>query len=138
MTKIIKKRKTKSLPKLKKECQIIFNEYIRLRDKGLPCISCGEFKILQCGHYYPVQGYDGLRYDEFNACGECSGCNCFDSSHLITYGENLLKRIGSAKLEELKKRAKEYKKSGYKFTRAEILSLMDRFKEKIKEIKAEG
>lgn len=131
------KKKVKSLPKLIKECQILFNEYIRLRDKGLPCISCDEFKILQCGHYYPVQGYAGLRFDEFNANGECSGCNCFNSAHLITYGENLLNRIGSAKFEELKNRARKYKKDGYKFSRIEILKLMEDYKERIKKLKDE-
>ena len=29
-------KKSKSLPKLKKEAQIVFNEYIRKRDENLP------------------------------------------------------------------------------------------------------
>lgn len=84
-----KKKNTKSLPKLKAKLQEIFNEYIRLRDKDRPCISCGEIKTLQAGHYWAVGGYDGLRFDEDNVHGECAGCNGFDDMHLIGYRDNL-------------------------------------------------
>jgi len=128
-------KKSKSLPQLKIICQDFCNKYIRLRDQGKPCISCGQSgKVLQAGHYYPVQGYDGLRYDEFNINGECAGCNCFDEGHLIGYGENLLKRIGNEEFEALKNRAAEYKKNGYKFSRSEILEKIEYFKNKIKEL----
>ena len=63
--KIEKKKKSVSLPKLKNKLQDIFNEFIRLRDAGQPCISCGENKPLQAGHYFAVKGYDSLRFDEF-------------------------------------------------------------------------
>ncbi len=128
-------RKTKSLPKLKAEAQLIFNLYIRKRDKDLPCISCGQFKPLQAGHYFPVQGYDGLRFDEFNVNGECSGCNCFDQAHLIYYGENLLEKIGWDDFEVLKERAKEYKKSGNKWSRSQLIEIIRVYKEKLDLIK---
>ena len=114
-------KKAKSLPKLKAECQKVFNAYIRKRDEGLPCISCGEFKPLQAGHYYPVQGYDGLRFNGFNVNGECAGCNCFDDAHLINYGDNLLERIGEDDFAELKAQAKDYKQNGYKWSRSELI-----------------
>jgi hypothetical protein len=129
------KRKQKSLPKLKAELQLVFNAYIRERDKDLPCISCGLMKQnKQAGHYYSVRGYDGLRYNEFNVNGECSGCNCFDDSHLITYGENLFNRIGSANFEKLKLDAKIYKAIGYKFSKSEIIEKIEYYKTKIKEL----
>jgi len=40
----MKMKKTKSLPKLKKDLQLIFNAFIRVRDKDEPCISCGQYK----------------------------------------------------------------------------------------------
>lgn len=130
------KRKTKTLPKLKADLQKIFNEYIRLRDENKPCISCGQTgKYLQAGHYYAVKGYDSLRFNEFNASGECAGCNCFDESHLIGYGENLLNRIGEANFNELKRLAKDYKRNGYKWSRSEIEDMIEQYKSKIKELK---
>jgi hypothetical protein len=53
--------KTKTLPKLKKQLQELFNKFIRLRDQGKPCISCERPKdYLQAGHFYSVRMYEGL------------------------------------------------------------------------------
>ena len=42
-TKKITKRVTKqSLPKMLEKTQRVFNSYIRSRDSGIPCISCGR------------------------------------------------------------------------------------------------
>lgn len=120
--------KKKTLPQLKKQLQTVFNAYIRKRDEGKPCISCGKIKTLQAGHYFSVKGYDGLRYDVDNVHGECSGCNCFDESHLIGYGENLIKRIGQEKYNRLKERAADYKKNGYKWMRYELEELINYYK----------
>lgn len=135
-----KSKKTVTLPKLKAKLQEVFNEYIRLRDKGERCISCGlrnysnPNAYLQAGHYYPVSGYDGLRFDEDNVHGECARCNCFDESHLIGYGENLIKKIGQERYDALKQRAADYKKNGYKWSRAELLEKIEYYKAKIKEL----
>lgn len=125
-------KKKKSLPKLKAELQIIFNSYIRERDKCQPCISCGQFKLLQAGHFFPVKGYDSLRFDEDNVHGECAGCNCFDEAHLINYNENLIVRIGNDRVRALKEKAKNYKMSGYKWTRSELESMIEIYKTKLK------
>lgn len=127
-------KKKKSLPKLKAELQIIFNSYIRERDKRQPCISCGQFKLLQAGHFFPVKGYDSLRFDEDNVHGECAGCNCFDEAHLINYNENLIARIGKERVEQLKEMAKEYKKNGYKWSRSELEELVKVYKQKLKAV----
>jgi len=128
------KKKAKSLPKLKQECQIVFNAYIRKRDQGKPCISCGRIRPLQAGHYWAVKICDGLRFDEDNVHGECSGCNCFDACHLIPYTENLKAKIGDKRYNELKERASDYRKYGYRWSRSEIIELIDYYKQKIKEL----
>ena len=123
--------KSKTLAKLKKECQVVFNKYIRLRDEGKPCISCHAYNTLQAGHYYSVGSYQGLRFDEDNVHGECARCNCFDESHLIHYGENIVNRIGKERLEALKYKAAQYRLNGYKFTRFEVEQLIIYYKQKI-------
>jgi hypothetical protein len=127
--------KRKSLPKLKKELQTIFNEFIRLRDKGLNCISCDKPKELQAGHFFPVKLYDGLRYDEWNVNGECAGCNCFNDAHLIFYTENLELKIGKENFLMLKYRADHYKKFGYKWSRSELEEKIIYYTEKVKQLK---
>ena len=128
-------KKATSIPKLKKKAQQIFNLYIRLRDKDLPCISCNQFKELQAGHYYPTQGYDGLRYDELNVHGECSGCNCFDQSHLIGYGHNLYDRIGPNGIMLLQVKAGAYKRDGHKWSRSELEEIIQKYTLKVAELK---
>ena len=125
--------KKKTTGQLIKQLQPIFNKYIRLRDKDKPCISCGEYKTLQAGHFFAVSGYSGLRFDEDNVHGECSGCNCFDDSHLIHYGVNLEERIGISNHRCLHHKAQYYKRDGYKWRRSELLELIEIYKEKLKE-----
>ena len=128
-------KKAKSLPKLKADCQKVFNEFIRERDKDKPCISCGQVKELQAGHFYSVRNYDGLRFDEDNCHGECIRCNCFDDDHLIGYSVNLIRRIGSERFVLLQERAISYKKNGRKWSRSDLEELIRIYKEKIKELK---
>jgi hypothetical protein len=127
--------KKKTLGKLKQDLQKIFNEYIRLRDSGKPCISCGEYNKLQAGHYHAVSGYDGLRFDEDNVHGECARCNCWDESHLIRYGINLKNKIGEEDYQSLLERAAEYKRNGYRFSRIEIEEKIQYYKEQVKKLK---
>lgn len=132
----------KSLPKLKQLAQVVFNEYIRERDAAgashFKCISCGqikEVKYMDAGHYYNVGHYDGLRYDEDNAHGQCNYCNRFLHGNLIEYGYNLLAKIGPERFVALRKRAENYKRVGYKFTRSEVQEIIEKYKQKIKELK---
>lgn len=127
--------KAKSLPKLKAEAQKVFNSYIRKRDEGKPCISCGEKRTLQAGHFYAVGGYDALRYNEDNVNGECAGCNCFSESHLILYGLNLEYRIGFERVQKLHELAKDYKMNGYKWSKPEVMEIIETYKQKLKEWK---
>jgi hypothetical protein len=127
--------KTKTVGKLKKELQVIVNQYIRLRDEGKPCISCGSYNTLQAGHFFAVGGYDGLRFDEDNIHGECARCNCWDESHLILYADNLKSKIGEHDFNALKQRAADYKRNGYKFSRPELLELIEIYKKKVRILK---
>lgn len=104
-------RKTKKkLQTLLKEFEKVFNAWIRKRDNGKPCISCGEYKKdMHAGHYFAVSGYKALRFDEDNVHSECAGCNLFNESHLIGYGINLKKKIGDLDYADLLRRAENYK-----------------------------
>ena len=126
--------KKKTLPKLKAKAQEVVNKYIRLRDEGKPCISCGEIKPLQAGHYFSVKTHDGLRYHADNIQGECIYCNCFNESHLIGYGINLRSRIGEERYNELLHAAQNYKQFGYKFSRSELEEIIATYQQKINEL----
>jgi hypothetical protein len=131
-------KKKKTLSKLKQDVQKVFNKYIRLRDHGKPCISCGEHKTLQAGHYYNVRNYDAFRFNESNVHGECAGCNCFNESHLIGYGLNLEKKLGWDELDDLHCLVNDYKMDRnnlqYKWYRDDLEELLKLYKEKVKEL----
>jgi hypothetical protein len=90
-------KKVIPLPKLLKKAQIVFNKFIRLRDKDKGCISCGA-TVTEAGHYYSQGHHSALRFNEINTNGQCTRCNCFLHGNLIKYREGILKRWGKDKL----------------------------------------
>ena len=133
-------KKYKTLGQLKKDVQVVFNKYIRLRDSGggyFTCISCGMTKSTdhcQAGHFFTVKQYDGLRFDEENCWSECDYCNGWDAMHLIGYQDNLVRKIGKRGLESLRERVATYKRNGYKFTRDELEQIKKEYNDKTKEV----
>lgn len=135
------KKKLITLAKLKAKVQVVFNKYIRLRDSGggfFDCMSCGFTKstdVMNAGHYYAVNGYDGIRFDEENVNGECAGCNCYDESHLIGYGVRLEDKLGVYKLAKLHERAANYKKdASFKWDRSELEAKIVYYTQRIQEL----
>ena len=89
-----------------KEAQTIFNKFIRLRDNGLWCISCGlPPKKKNAGHYFSSGGHSNVRFDEDNVHLQCEACNTYLSGNLLNYQIGIEKRIGVAKLIELQGKA---------------------------------
>lgn len=115
-----------------KEAQKVFNTYIRLRDKGLNCISCNKQpKKENCGHFYSQGGHANVRFDEENCHLQCEHCNTFLSGNLLNYREGLLKRIGEVKLDALGQRANITRK----FTSDELKELIKKYKQLCLELK---
>lgn len=90
------KVRLKSKSEWLKEAQTVFNQYIRLRDKDLPCISCQRFHTGQyhSGHYRSVGAHPELRFDELNVHKQCSACNNYLSGNIVEYRINLINKIG--------------------------------------------
>ena len=120
----------KTLSDYKRELQVIFNKFIRLRDKGLNCISCNKpAKKENAGHYRSVGGNPELRFEELNVHLQCEYCNTYLHGNLINYRINLIKKIGLKKLECL-----ESNHAPKKYTIDEIKSLKVVYKLKIKNL----
>lgn len=114
-----------------KELQVIFNRFIRLRDAGLPCISCGALddgsRQMQAGHYKTVGAHPALRFDESNCHSQCSRCNNFLSGNLLPYRVALIAKVGQAEVDRL-----EGKQEPLKLTIPEIQILIVEYKAKVK------
>lgn len=83
-----------------KDAQAEFNKYIRARDKGNSCISCGgnTGAKMNAGHYKSVGAYPELRFTEINCHLQCEHCNSYLSGNVIEYRKNLLLKIGDRKV----------------------------------------
>ena len=94
--KAIIRDKIKTKSDYMRELQRTFNKYIRLRDKGKPCISCGRplREKYDAGHCFSVGAYPNLRFNEDNVHGQCVACNQHKHGNVTEYTINLPKRIG--------------------------------------------
>jgi len=126
----VRKEALKTLSEYKKELQVIFNKFIRLRDKGLNCISCNKpAKKENAGHYRSVGGNPELRFEELNNNLQCEYCNTYLHGNLIDYRINLIKKIGIKKVEWL-----EGKHDPKHYTIEQIKGLKVMYRLKIKQI----
>ena len=113
------------LPKLIKKAQDVFNTWVRNRDEGRPCISCGK-QGNQAGHYFPVKGFSGLRFDEKNVNLQCAYCNCYQHGNQAMYRIGLVNRIGEAKVKELEQKALDDRVK--KWSREELNEIILKYK----------
>lgn len=121
-----KKEKLVSLPKLTAKAQKVFNAWIRSRDEGKPCISCGSLKADQAGHYFPVKQFGALRFEEMNAHLQDAYCNCYCHGNQAMYRIGLVKRYGELYVEELERMAIE--NSGpKKWSRSELEGIIFKY-----------
>lgn len=132
-----RKVKKEGLEKLKtksdylKEVQVVFNAYIRKRDDGKPCISCGTDANIKydAGHFYSVGAYPNLRYNEDNVHRQCSNnCNVHLSGNIHEYRPRLINKIGLDRFEILE--ALKQIKAHYSIE--ELKELKEIYKNKIK------
>lgn len=98
-----RKEKLKSRADHMRETQVVFNEWIRLRDAALPCVSCGRHHEGQyhAGHYRTVGANPELRFEPLNVWKQCAPCNNHKSGDIVNYRIELVKRIGADKVDWL-------------------------------------
>lgn len=104
---IIQKYSKYTTLKLKLKAQTVFNAYIRKRDEGMGCISCGSYNEIQAGHFYSAGNHNNLRFDIHNCNSQCKKCNYFLSGNLLKYRENLIVKIGLEAVEKLDMMSKQ-------------------------------
>ena len=84
-----------SRSKVLARAQAAFNAWVRARDAGQGCISCGTHNGKQnAGHYRSVGSCPELRFEPANCHLQCERCNTYLHGNLIDYRAQLLTRIG--------------------------------------------
>lgn len=127
-------KEQKGLPTLLTNVKTACHNYIKKRDEGKPCISCGTpYKSnFQAGHYFKAELYSSLKFHEDNIHGQCEQCNLRMEGNLNAYELNLPERIGAEKYEDLKHLARQDKRLDHKWQRSDLNEIRMYYKSKIK------
>ena len=129
----------KRLPVVLKQTQIVFNEYIRLRDKDKPCISSG-FPLgreYDAGHLFSVKQYSGIRFDERNVHAQSIGDNRHKEGNFEDYLVQIYLRLDAEDVDKLRKEAQHFKIHPKKWTIPEVEEIKKEYKLKLKQLKNE-
>lgn len=101
-----RKLAAKPRSRLLAEAQAEFNRYIRLRDTGRPCISCGRDAHWggqwHASHLRSVGAASALRFHLWNVWRACSICNHHLSGNVAEYERRLRTFIGDARVDWLR------------------------------------
>jgi hypothetical protein len=91
-----------------KDTQIVFNQFVRLRDQlaGHACISSGRpldwsGNAVDAGHFRSVGSAPHLRFNEDNCHAQSKHDNQYKSGNAVDYRLGLISRIGLARVEAL-------------------------------------
>lgn len=97
------KKKTMSRSQLVKRLDSVFSQYVRLRDDGNGCITCGDkkpWKEMQACHFY-TRGRQATRWHESNVFGGCYRCNVLLKGNYINYTRYMIDRFGREFVDQL-------------------------------------
>lgn len=102
-----KKEKLKTARDWTKEAQIAWNFYVRMRDYGKPCASCGAMPeqkfggTMDCSHYRSVGAAPHLRFHLHNAAAACVRCNRHLAGNVAALRVGMIERFGIDKVEAI-------------------------------------
>ena len=128
----VRKEKLKSRADHAKDTQQAFNEWVRLRDADLPCVSCGRHHDGQyhAGHYRTVAANPAIRFEPLNVHKQCAPCNNHKSGDIVNYRIELVKRIGAEAVEWL-----EGPHEPKKYTVEQLKAITAEYRAKTRELK---
>lgn len=110
------------------------NALVLLRDKDLPCISCGRFhsEVWHAGHYRSRGSAPHLALDLRNIHKQCPQCNMHLHGNLIEYRKGLVKKMGESFVMEL-----ECDQASRKYTKHDMEVIAQKRRQQKKELERE-
>ncbi|MFI8608523.1 recombination protein NinG [Pseudomonas sp. NPDC077649] len=128
----VRKQKVKRRSEYMQEAQDAFNAWIRQRDAGQPCISCGTTADVQycAGHYRTVGACPELRFEPLNVHRQCNkNCNLEKSGNIVEYRIRLVKKIGAEAVAWL-----EGPHEPKKYTIEDLQQIKTEYRQKLREL----
>ncbi len=116
--------------------QVVFNRFIRERDKHENCISCGKHinGVRHASHYLSAGGHSNVRYHEDNVWVSCYKCNVMLSGNQVEYRKRLIDKIGIERVEWLESNGATERR----YTKEELREIMKEYKQKVKKLENES
>ena len=130
------RKKTNNISQLIQSTKKVCHEYIRLRDKGNSCISCGTpwNQDFQAGHFYKAELFSSIKFNSLNIHGQCVQCNIRKEGNESQYRVNLPDRIGKHDFDKLNYLASLEKKINFKWDREKLIKIRKEYRNKLKEL----
>ena len=131
-----RKEAIKTIAQLIADAQIVFNAFIRERDKGKGCFVCGRpftdkpGQVQHAGHVRSRGAAGHLRFNEDNCMGECEGCNGPHGAKPHQIEAGAIARIGAERYAELCA-----DNTPHKWQRDELIAIKHEYRAKLKELK---
>ena len=131
-----RKEAIKTIAQLIADAQIVFNAFIRERDKGKGCFVCGRpftdkpGQVQHAGHVRSRGAAGHLRFNEDNCHGECEGCNGPHGAKPHQIEAGAIARIGAERYAELCA-----DNTPHKWQRDELIAIKREYRAKLKELK---
>ena len=131
-----RRKNANSLQNLLDSVKQACHAYIRKRDEGKPCISCGAKwnPDFQAGHFYKAELYSSLKFDEHNINGQCRVCNLHKDGNFEGYQKGMWERYPDQIIGLIELEANEYKQSDFKWDREELKEIRKYYQDKLKEL----
>ncbi|WP_070085602.1 recombination protein NinG [Pseudomonas sp. NBRC 111120] len=128
----VRKQKLKSRADYVREAQAVFNQWVRLRDEALPCISCGRHHQgkYDAGHYRTTAACPELRFDPLNVHKQCSPCNTQLSGNILEYRIELIRRIGQERVDWI-----EGPHEAKRYTIEDLQAIKALYRQKLKDLR---
>ncbi|WP_278929607.1 recombination protein NinG [Pseudomonas qingdaonensis] len=128
----VRKEKLKSRADHMREAQVVFNQWVRLRDEALPCISCGRHHQgkYDAGHYRTTAACPELRFDPLNVHKQCSPCNTQLSGNIVEYRLELIRRIGQEQVDWI-----EGPHEAKRYTIEDLKAIKALYRQKLKDLR---
>lgn len=130
------KEKVKPKGQHAREAQAVFNEWVRLRDAELGCVSCDKPASWDgqwhASHFRSVGSSPEHRFNPLNVHKACSICNNHLSGNILGFKPELERRIGAEALEQLLGPCPPKR-----YTIADLQAIKAEYREKIKQLKAQ-
>jgi hypothetical protein len=132
----IERKERMGLTSLLNSVKNVCHKYVRLRDKGKPCVSCKTIykSDFQAGHFYKAELFSTIKFNELNINGQCVRCNIRKDGNESEYRVNLPDIIGIEKFNELDRLASYDKKTNHKWDRENLIQIRNYYNNKIKQL----